>query len=152
MLVNFCNRALTGRGQSFFTNVRPLLLRALLVIITVWACSHDHLHSHDYIIQLIVVMSIRLALLYGQLPQFLEEDNPASFSKHISTRIMTYLYLCAVNCWLLVAPVSLCYDWQMGSVPLVESPFDWRNLTTVILFLTLTAIIWFLMNGRLPVN
>jgi len=98
-----------------------------------------------------VVMSLRLSLLFGQLPQFLEEDNPASFSKYLSTRIMTYSYLCVVNCWLLIAPVSLCYDWQMGSVPLVESPFDWRNAMTLLLFLILGAIVWILVNGRLPV-
>ena len=108
--------------------------------------------SHNHLPQLLVVMLIRLSLLYGQLPKFLEEDNPASFSKHLSTRIMTYMYLCVVNCWLLVAPVSLCYDWQMGSVPLVESPFDWRNLATLLLFLTLIVIICLLVNGRMPVN
>jgi len=96
-------------------------------------------------------MSLRLSLLYGQLPQFLEEDNPASFSKHLSTRIMTYAYLCVVNCWLLIAPVSLSYDWQMGSVPLVESFLDWRNITTLVLFLALIIITWLLMNEKLPV-
>ena len=108
--------------------------------------------SHDNLLQLLVVMSLRLSLLYGQLPQFLEEDNPASFSKHLSTRVMTYMYLCVVNCWLLVAPISLCYDWQMGSIPLVESLLDWRNLTTLLLLLILTAIIWLLVNGKLAVN
>ena len=102
--------------------------------------------------QLLVVMFLRLALLHGQLPQFLEEDNPASFSEHLLTRIMTYMYLCVVNSWLLVAPISLCYDWQMGSVPLVESPLDWRNITTLLLFLALGAVIWLLMKGKLPVN
>lgn len=108
--------------------------------------------SHSHLFQLVIVMYLRLSLLHGQLPQFLEEDNPASFSKHLSTKIMTYMYLCVVNCWLLIAPISLCYDWQMGSVPLVESPYDWRNLCTLSLFLMLTVIIWLLVNRKLPVS
>ena len=62
------------------------------------------------------------------------------------------MYLCVVNCWLLVAPISLCYDWQMGSIPLVESPLDWRNIATLLLFLALGAVIWLLVDRKLPVN
>ncbi|XP_065896491.1 protein O-mannosyl-transferase TMTC1-like isoform X2 [Dysidea avara] len=116
-------------------DVRPLVMRVLCVFI-----------------MLVVVLSWRLSLLHGQLPQFLEEDNPASFSPHLSTRVMTYSYLCVVNCWLLIAPVSLCYDWQMGSIPLVESPYDIRNIATITLFLTLLVITWLLVYGKLPVH
>uniref|UniRef100_A0A8C5UD59 DUF1736 domain-containing protein n=1 Tax=Malurus cyaneus samueli TaxID=2593467 RepID=A0A8C5UD59_9PASS len=46
---------------------------------------------------------------------------------------LTYSYLLAFNAWLLLAPITLCYDWQVGSIPLVESIWDVRNLATVFL-------------------
>ena len=43
-------------------------------------------------------------------------------------------------------------DWQMGSVPLVESLYDMRNTSTITLFLTLLVIGWLLVHGKLPVS
>lgn len=48
-------------------------------------------------------------------------------------RVLTYLYLLSFNAWLLLAPIVLCYDWQVGSIPLVESLSDVRNVATVLL-------------------
>ncbi|KAM5251769.1 protein O-mannosyl-transferase TMTC1 isoform 4-T4 [Hipposideros larvatus] len=48
-------------------------------------------------------------------------------------RFLTYSYLLAFNVWLLLAPVTLCYDWQVGSIPLVETLWDTRNLATILL-------------------
>ncbi|XP_060550476.1 protein O-mannosyl-transferase TMTC1 isoform X3 [Pantherophis guttatus] len=48
-------------------------------------------------------------------------------------RFLTYSYLLAFNAWLLLAPITLCYDWQVGSIPLVESIWDLRNFATLIL-------------------
>ncbi|MGH0150607.1 UNVERIFIED_CONTAM: hypothetical protein FKN15_019615 [Acipenser sinensis] len=45
---------------------------------------------------------------------------------------LTYSYLLAFNAWLLLAPIVLCYDWQVGSIPLVESVWDVRNIATVL--------------------
>ncbi|XP_041109860.1 protein O-mannosyl-transferase TMTC1-like [Polyodon spathula] len=45
---------------------------------------------------------------------------------------LTYSYLLAFNAWLLLAPIVLCYDWQVGSIPLVESLWDVRNVATVL--------------------
>lgn len=42
--------------------------------------------------------------------------------------------------WLLLAPVTLCYDWQVGSIPLVESLWDARNLASLLLALGLGAL------------
>ncbi|MBN3295267.1 TMTC1 protein, partial [Amia calva] len=47
--------------------------------------------------------------------------------KTINGRSLTYSYLLAFNAWLLLAPIVLCYDWQVGSIPLVESAWDVRN-------------------------
>lgn len=55
-------------------------------------------------------------------------------------RFLTYSYLLAFNAWLLLAPITLCYDWQVGSIPLVESVWDARNLATVFLVLVMTLL------------
>lgn len=49
-------------------------------------------------------------------------------------RLLTFCYLAALNCWLLLCPAILSHDWQMGSVPLVTSFTDTRNLATCIFF------------------
>ncbi|XP_034719064.1 protein O-mannosyl-transferase TMTC1 [Etheostoma cragini] len=81
----------------------------------------------------VVIMSVRLWLMGGSMPLFSEQDNPASFSPHLLTRILTYSYLLSFNAWLLLAPIVLCYDWQVGSIPLVESLGDPRHLATALL-------------------
>uniref|UniRef100_A0A8C5IJK2 dolichyl-phosphate-mannose--protein mannosyltransferase n=1 Tax=Junco hyemalis TaxID=40217 RepID=A0A8C5IJK2_JUNHY len=55
-------------------------------------------------------------------------------------RFLTYSYLLAFNAWLLLAPITLCYDWQVGSIPLVESIWDVRNLATLFLLLVMTLL------------
>uniref|UniRef100_A0A672TEE4 dolichyl-phosphate-mannose--protein mannosyltransferase n=1 Tax=Strigops habroptila TaxID=2489341 RepID=A0A672TEE4_STRHB len=55
-------------------------------------------------------------------------------------RFLTYSYLLAFNAWLLLAPITLCYDWQVGSIPLIESFWDARNLATVFLVLVMTLL------------
>ena len=86
-------------------------------------------------------MAFRVHLMNGQLPAFSEEDNPASFSKSIATRFMTYSYLIAFNFQLLLLPSCLSYDWQVGSIPLVESITDVRNLHTAIAFAVMSALV-----------
>ncbi|NXG64925.1 TMTC1 protein, partial [Hemiprocne comata] len=55
-------------------------------------------------------------------------------------RFLTYSYLLAFNAWLLLAPITLCYDWQVGSIPLIESIWDARNLATVFLLLVMVLL------------
>ncbi|XP_062991034.1 protein O-mannosyl-transferase TMTC1 isoform X1 [Elgaria multicarinata webbii] len=55
-------------------------------------------------------------------------------------RFLTYSYLLAFNAWLLLAPVTLCYDWQVGSIPLVESIWDVRNFATVLLAMVMLLL------------
>lgn len=55
-------------------------------------------------------------------------------------RFLTYSYLLAFNVWLLLAPVTLCYDWQVGSIPLVETIWDIRNLATILLAVVMTLL------------
>ncbi|XP_043418169.1 protein O-mannosyl-transferase TMTC1 isoform X3 [Panthera pardus] len=115
---------LTARtNRNFLLTMRPFLKRATLVITYV-----------------IVVLYFRLWIMGGSMPLFSEQDNPASFSPYILTRFLTYSYLLAFNVWLLLAPVTLCYDWQVGSIPLVETIWDTRNLATILLAVVMTLL------------
>uniref|UniRef100_A0A8C5LCQ8 dolichyl-phosphate-mannose--protein mannosyltransferase n=1 Tax=Jaculus jaculus TaxID=51337 RepID=A0A8C5LCQ8_JACJA len=110
-------RCLTASSsRDFLLTLRPFLKRATVVI--------------SYVI---VILYFRLWIMGGTLPLFSEQDNPASFSPYILTRFLTYSYLLAFNVWLLLAPVTLCYDWQVGSIPLVETIWDVRNLASLLL-------------------
>ncbi|XP_041441947.1 protein O-mannosyl-transferase TMTC1 isoform X2 [Xenopus laevis] len=80
-----------------------------------------------------LVLYFRLRIMGGSMPLFSEQDNPASFSPYLLTRFLTYSYLLAFNAWLLLAPITLCYDWQVGSIPLIHSIWDVRNLATLLL-------------------
>lgn len=77
------------------------------------------------------ILFLRIFIIGGGSPSFVDSDNPASFSPHPLTRFLTYSYLCAVNLWLLFCPSRLCFDWSMGSIPLVDTLYDLRNLATV---------------------
>ena len=72
-------------------------------------------------------------------------DNPASVAP-TPVRQLSYNYLISVNLWLLLFPCDLCCDWTMGTVSLVESFLDPRNIATlisytVLLLLTYVAVV-----------
>eukprot|EP00062_Callorhinchus_milii_P013448 gi/632961538/ref/XP_007896811.1/ PREDICTED: transmembrane and TPR repeat-containing protein 1 isoform X3 [Callorhinchus milii] len=97
-------------------------------------------------IYVVAILFFRVWIMGGSMPNFSEQDNPASFSPHLLTRFLTYSYLLVFNAWLLLAPITLCYDWQVGSIPLVESLWDARNVATAafvlgILLLTFTCLL-----------
>ncbi|XP_037781150.1 protein O-mannosyl-transferase TMTC1-like [Penaeus monodon] len=96
------------------------------------------------------ILILRLWMLGGSSPAFSDQDNPASFSPSFVTRTLTFLYLPVFNTWLLLCPWTLSHDWQMGSVALVTSPFDLRNLASVLLYgiLALTLRAGLLIKGR----
>jgi len=83
----------------------------------------------------------RLSMLNGKLPVFSDQDNPVVFARNLKTRILTLLYLPAVNGGLLLAPIWLSYDWQTGSIPLIEQWSDSRNLLTFIFYLSLVSVV-----------
>ncbi|CAH0629162.1 unnamed protein product [Chrysodeixis includens] len=89
---------------------------------------------------LVLLAGARLALLQGSLPAFSPQDNPPAFHPSFSVRLMTFCYLAAFNWWLLLCPWSLSHDWQMGSVPLITSAWDPRNLLTCAAFIALLAL------------
>ena len=90
----------------------------------------------------VILLSIRLYLNGGDPPLFVESDNPASFSPHFSTRFLTYFYLTVLNFWLLVCPSRLCFDWSMGSIPLIQSTNDLRNLWSVLVIVLLVSFVF----------
>ena len=97
---------------------------------------------HQSFLQVAALMIFRVWMLGGHLPYFTKQDNPASFSDSLATRIMTYWYLIAFNSWLLLSPSVLSYDWQMGSIPLVESLWDSRNLATLMFIVIAVLLVY----------
>lgn len=93
----------------------------------------------------ILLLLGRLQIMGSQLPVFTRFDNPASVAS-TPARQLTYHYLISVNLWLLLFPCDLCCDWTMGTVPLVESFFDTRNLATLFAYVTLAIFVLTALN------
>jgi hypothetical protein len=93
-----------------------------------------------------VLSLARIALLQGTLPRFSQQDNPAAFHSSFQVRLLTFLYLSSFNSWLLFCPSQLSHDWQMGSVPLIMSFRDTRNILTLITFCVIVLIIYKIYN------
>ena len=67
-------------------------------------------------------------------------DNPA-VTLETPYRQLHWTYLCFINCWQLLNPSFLCADWTMGTIPLINSINDPRNvltMATVVAMATLT--------------
>merc|ERR1719474_382024 len=88
---------------------------------------------------LVLLLTFRIQKLQGaSLPVFTKFDNPASHSEGLS-KILTYSYLPCLNIWFLLCPTSLCCDWTMGSIPLLQSASDPRILG-IITFASITIL------------
>ncbi|KAG8513959.1 Protein O-mannosyl-transferase TMTC3, partial [Galemys pyrenaicus] len=87
----------------------------------------------------LLLVVIRVQVIQSQLPVFTRFDNPAAVSP-TPTRQLTFNYLLPVNAWLLLNPSELCCDWTMGTIPLIESFLDIRNLATFTFFCLLGAL------------
>lgn len=104
--------------------------------------------SHRLVLRIITVsvtvgllLGFRIWMLGGELPRFQEQDNPASFSDSLLTRALTYCYLFYFNAKLLLFPYTLCFDWQMGSIPLMETFADIRIVGTLVFFVYLISLL-----------
>ncbi|XP_021924796.1 transmembrane and TPR repeat-containing protein 1-like isoform X2 [Zootermopsis nevadensis] len=95
---------------------------------------HFSRRAAKVLMSLSLLLVFRLALLQGSLPKFSNQDNPAAFHPCRHVRFLTFCYLAAFNCWLLLCPATLSHDWQMGSVSLVTSLADSRNIATCLFF------------------
>ncbi|KAH9503706.1 Protein O-mannosyl-transferase tmtc1 [Bulinus truncatus] len=89
-----------------------------------------------------ILLIMRMAVMNFEKPTFRLEDNPASFSSSFVTRVLTFNYVACYNIWLLLCPSLLCYDWTGGSIPLVESVMDHRNLYTVLMLTATSYLCW----------
>ncbi|XP_044136428.1 protein O-mannosyl-transferase TMTC3 isoform X2 [Bufo gargarizans] len=88
----------------------------------------------------LLLVVIRVQVIQSQLPVFTRFDNPAAVSA-TPARQLTFHYLLPVNAWLLLNPSELCCDWTMGTIPLVESFLDVRNLATLLFFFFLGSLV-----------
>ncbi|TSS60369.1 Transmembrane and TPR repeat-containing protein 3 [Bagarius yarrelli] len=88
------------------------------------------------VISTLLLVIVRVQVIQSQLPVFTRFDNPAAVSS-TPTRQLTFNYLLPVNSWLLLNPSELCCDWTMGTIPLLESFLDPRNLATLAFYLLL---------------
>ncbi|KAG8187125.1 hypothetical protein JTE90_004871 [Oedothorax gibbosus] len=79
----------------------------------------------------------RFHLMGSKTPDFAPADNPASDNSSLMTRTLTFLYLPAFNFWLLLCPRWLSFDWSMEAIPLVSTPWDFRNAFSICLYVTL---------------
>ncbi|EEB14054.1 smile protein, putative [Pediculus humanus corporis] len=93
-------------------------------------------------VSLSLLLVFRLAVLQSSLPKFSNQDNPAAFHPYRHVRFMTFCYLTALNCWLLLFPATLSHDWQMGSIPLITNYSDSRNTATCLFFCCLAILIY----------
>lgn len=84
----------------------------------------------------LALLLARVQIMGAQLPVFTRFDNPASVAA-TPGRQLTYNYLLSVNAWLLLFPCDLCCDWTMGTIPLLSSFLDPRNLATVAFYVML---------------
>ncbi|XP_018412237.1 PREDICTED: transmembrane and TPR repeat-containing protein 3 isoform X2 [Nanorana parkeri] len=90
----------------------------------------------------LLLVVVRVQVIQSQLPVFTRFDNPAAVSS-TPARQLTFNYLLPVNAWLLLNPSELCCDWTMGTIPLVESFLDIRNLATLVFFILLGSLVVF---------
>ncbi|XP_032893910.1 protein O-mannosyl-transferase TMTC3 [Amblyraja radiata] len=88
----------------------------------------------------LLLVIVRVQVIQSQLPVFTRFDNPAAVSASPS-RQLTFNYLLPLNGWLLLNPSELCCDWTMGTVPLVESILDVRNLATLAFYVLVALLI-----------
>ncbi|XP_076362938.1 protein O-mannosyl-transferase Tmtc3-like isoform X2 [Tachypleus tridentatus] len=83
----------------------------------------------------------RVMVMGAQLPVFTKFDNPAAVAG-VPARQLTYNYLLPVNAWLMLFPCDLCCDWTMGTIPLVETLMDPRNIVSVVFYLFFGLLMW----------
>ncbi|XP_013421827.1 transmembrane and TPR repeat-containing protein 3 [Lingula anatina] len=91
----------------------------------------------------------RIKVMGAQLPVFTRFDNPASVAS-TPDRQLTFSYLLPVNTWLLLCPSYLCCDWTMGTIPLIKSLLDIRNLATAAFFISLGKLVQYALTENGP--
>ncbi|NXN13313.1 TMTC3 protein, partial [Indicator maculatus] len=124
VLLDTAVQILRGKGSIPFSMLQTLLKLIVLMFST------------------LLLVVVRVQVIQSQLPVFTRFDNPAAVSPS-PARQLTFNYLLPVNAWLLLNPSELCCDWTMGTIPLVESLLDVRNVATFTFFCFLGSLIVF---------
>lgn len=88
------------------------------------------------------ILVTRWRVMGSAPPVFQVFDNPHSFVNSTLLRTLNYNYLYALNCWILVNPWWLCFDWSMGSVPTIDSVSDPRILAVFVLWVVLAFFLY----------
>ena len=97
--------------------------------------------SSALVLSTLALLGVRMYVMGSQLPVFTRFDNPASAAA-FPARHLTFNFLPALNGWLLSFPSALCCDWTMGTVHLVETFADARNLATLAFYVLLVRLVW----------
>lgn len=63
-------------------------------------------------------------------------------------RIMSLSNIYVMNAWLLLSPSSLCCDWALGSLPLVTTLSDPRNVWSILLYTAILVLLTHLLLSR----
>ncbi|XP_019400814.1 PREDICTED: transmembrane and TPR repeat-containing protein 3 isoform X2 [Crocodylus porosus] len=124
VLLDTAVQILRGKGSIPYSMLQTLLKLIVLMFST------------------LLLVVIRVQVIQSQLPVFTRFDNPAAVSPS-PARQLTFNYLLPVNAWLLLNPSELCCDWTMGTIPLVESLLDIRNIATIMFFCFLGSLVFF---------
>ncbi|XP_058118870.1 protein O-mannosyl-transferase TMTC4 [Anopheles ziemanni] len=90
----------------------------------------------------IATLVLRLWIMGFESPRFHRMDNPVGASNSTVTRILSQSYLYWLNCWLLLCPDWLSFDWAFHSVPLVETLFDPRMLLVLLLYGSILLLVF----------
>lgn len=99
------------------------------------------------VISTLLLVIVRVQVIQSQLPVFTRFDNPAAVSP-TPWRQLTFNFLLPVNAWLLLFPSDLCCDWTMGTIPLIESVLDTRNLATLLFYAALSLLAFHSLRYR----
>ncbi|ESN89866.1 hypothetical protein HELRODRAFT_116733 [Helobdella robusta] len=88
-----------------------------------------------------LLLYARIKVMGAQLPVFTKFDNPGAAADQ-PQRFLTHNYMLPINMWLLIYPSWLCCDWTMGTIPIIESFSDLRNLATLAFYCGFAILIW----------
>lgn len=116
---------------------------------------------------LVCTAAVLVTRMASGTPTFKPVDNPASFSNSSITRVcffplnlpvnsitviliqvLSYSYIYSLNCWLLLNPSWLCFDWSMGCLPLLHSITDYRFIAVIAFWLAFATLSIFCFLGR----
>ncbi|XP_065578857.1 protein O-mannosyl-transferase TMTC1-like isoform X2 [Artemia franciscana] len=105
-----------------------------------------------YLSMILPFLVFRIWIMGSELPSFSDQENPAAASPFFLTRFFTWSYLPILNAFLLICPIWLSYDWQLGTVPLVESFLDMRCGISITIYGIVGALAWKLIRKGEPLE